>query len=312
MYKHLFGPIASRRLGTSLGVDLVLPKICTLDCLYCESGKTTNLTCERAEYVPLERVKAELQHYFQNNPDPDYITFSGAGEPTLSSNIGAVISCIKDTKPNVKVAVLTNGTLLNDPLLRSELLLADLVIPSLDAAFMKDFRTVNRPHKSIEMDSYIAGIASFKDEFTGEMPLEILVLPGINDGEENLNSLKKAIAQIKPDSIQLNTLDRPGVVDYIRAATPAELEKISTFLAHPKIIIPSVAKAAKAKASMGDLRSTVVDIVTRRASTFSDIVTMISCSEKELTSVLSALVDDGVLSEKESDRGIFYVLNSHE
>jgi wyosine [tRNA(Phe)-imidazoG37] synthetase (radical SAM superfamily) len=134
MYKYLFGPVPSRRLGMSLGVDLVTHKVCSLNCIYCECGATTELTIKRKEYVPICDVKNELKHYFENNPDPDYITFSGSGEPCLNSGIGEVIEFIKSKRDDISVAVLTNGTLLNQIQVRKELLKADLVMPSLDAA----------------------------------------------------------------------------------------------------------------------------------------------------------------------------------
>ena len=118
----------------SLGVDLVPKKVCSLDCVYCEVGKTTKLTLERLEYIPLEKIKAELESYFSKNPDPDYFTFSGSGEPTLNSRIGDVIHFLKDSRPDIPIAVLTNGTMLSDSDVRNELLQADLILPSLDAA----------------------------------------------------------------------------------------------------------------------------------------------------------------------------------
>ncbi|MCP3953611.1 MAG: radical SAM protein, partial [Desulfobacterales bacterium] len=134
MYRYLFGPVPSRRLGISLGIDLVPMKTCTLDCIYCECGRTTGLTLERAEYVPLETVKEEYRHYLAHNPAPDYITFSGSGEPTLNRHIGEIIRFIQARDQQVPVAVLTNGTLLGDPGVRAELKEASVVIPSLDAA----------------------------------------------------------------------------------------------------------------------------------------------------------------------------------
>jgi len=122
MYKYLFGPVPSRRLGISLGVDLVPKKVCTLDCVYCEVGHTTKLTTERREYILYDKVTTELRDYFSNNPDPDYITFSGSGEPTLNSRIGDVLQFIKKNKPTIPVAVLTNGTMLYDKKVRDELL----------------------------------------------------------------------------------------------------------------------------------------------------------------------------------------------
>ena len=143
MYKYLFGPVPSRRLGMSLGVDLVPKKVCSLDCVYCEVGHTTKLTTERKEYIPYDKVTSELEHYFANNPNPDYITFSGAGEPTLNSRIGDVLQFIKQIKPDIPLAVLTNGTLLSDKNVRDELMDANVVLPSLDAA--RNYISKNKP-----------------------------------------------------------------------------------------------------------------------------------------------------------------------
>ena len=138
-YKYIFGPILSRRLGISLGVDLVPHKTCSLDCVYCECGKTTDLTIEQKEYVKFKDVKKELEHFWNHNDDPDYITFSGSGEPSLNSKLGKVIEFIKTQKPYIKTAVLTNSTLFDDPDVRQSLLKAELVIPSLDAVSNKAF-----------------------------------------------------------------------------------------------------------------------------------------------------------------------------
>ncbi len=134
MYKYLFGPVPSRRFGMSFGVDLVPKKVCSLNCVYCEVGHTTKLTTERREYILYDKVTSELEHYFTNNPNPDYITFSGSGEPTLNSRIGDVSKLIKQEKPYIPVAVLTNGALLYDKRVRNELMDANVVLPSLDAA----------------------------------------------------------------------------------------------------------------------------------------------------------------------------------
>ncbi|HKK42036.1 MAG TPA: radical SAM protein, partial [Bacteroidales bacterium] len=167
MYRYLFGPVPSRRLGMSLGVDLVPKKVCTLDCVYCEVGKTTKLTVEKKEYIPSIKIKEELQHYFSNNPDPDYITFSGSGEPLLNSGIADVLGYIKYIKPSIPVALLTNGTLLSDRTVREAVSSVDLVLPSLDAASQDVFEKINRPAGSINIDEYIRGIIEFKKSYKG-------------------------------------------------------------------------------------------------------------------------------------------------
>ena len=155
MYKHLFGPVPSRRLGMSLGVDLVPHKVCSLDCIYCECGATTELTIERKEYVSFDSVTKELDHYLDNNPAPDYITFSGAGEPTLNSRIGDIIKFIKNKKADIPIALLTNGTLLFKKEVRQELLNTDLVLPSLDTVSDLSFQKTNRPFHSLKIEEII-------------------------------------------------------------------------------------------------------------------------------------------------------------
>jgi wyosine [tRNA(Phe)-imidazoG37] synthetase (radical SAM superfamily) len=223
MYKYLFGPVPSRRLGMSLGIDLVPHKICSLNCIYCECGCTTNLTLKRKEYVPYNDVVKELDNYFSNNPNPDYITFSGSGEPTLNSRIGDVLQFIKLKKPDIPVAVLTNGTLFYQKQPRRELLNADLVLPSLDAASELSFRKINRPFHNLNIQMYIQGLQDFRNEYKGKIWLEVLIIPGYNDSNADLKLLKQAFDKIQPEIIQLNTLDRPGAVSDIRAATRTEL-----------------------------------------------------------------------------------------
>ncbi|RLD52372.1 MAG: radical SAM protein, partial [Bacteroidetes bacterium] len=237
MYKHLFGPVPSRRLGMSLGVDLIPQKVCSLNCVYCECGHTTNLTHDRKEYVPVDEVYSELRDFFKNNPDPDYLTFSGAGEPTLHNHIGEVIAFLKNLRPGLPVAVLTNGTLFGDPEVRKELMLADVVLPSLDAATDLALRRINRPQRSLKAADYVDGLVQFSREFKGEIWLEIFILPGYNDGEENLIALKEAILKINPGRIQLNTLDRPGTVEGLLPARISQLQEIAALLGNEKVEI---------------------------------------------------------------------------
>ena len=226
MYKYLFGPVPSRRLGMSLGVDLVPKKVCSLNCVYCEVGQTTKLTTERREYIPYDKVTSELEHYFANNPNPDYFTFSGSGEPTLNSRIGDVLQFIKQKKPDTPVAVLTNGTLLYDKKVRDELMDANVVLPSLDAATETSFQKINRPAPRLTVEKYIQGLIDFRTKFPGQIWLEVFIVPGYNDNIDDLKALKKAFKDIKPDQIQLNTLDRPGTVADIHAASHKDLKKI--------------------------------------------------------------------------------------
>jgi wyosine [tRNA(Phe)-imidazoG37] synthetase (radical SAM superfamily) len=165
MYSHIFGPVPSRRLGISLGVDLVPIKTCTLNCIYCECGQTTDLTLERKEYIPFETVKKELFHYLTHNPKPDYITFSGSGEPVLNSRIGDVMHFIKAQSLDIPVAVLTNGTLLFQKHVRDDIKDAMVVMPSLDAVTEKIFRKINRPSPQLKVNTIIDVLIQFRKEY---------------------------------------------------------------------------------------------------------------------------------------------------
>jgi wyosine [tRNA(Phe)-imidazoG37] synthetase (radical SAM superfamily) len=229
-FRFLFGPVISRRLGRSLGVDLLAFKTCSLDCIYCECGWTTDRTLRRAELVPLAAVMAELDDYLSAEPDIDYVTFSGAGEPTLHTGIGTVIEHLKNHYPHYKVAVLTNGTLLGDPVVQAQLARADLVVPSLDAATETAFQEICRPAEGLTVQSVIDGIASFRRTYPGLLLLEIFVVPGKNDTPAELAALKQAATFIAPDAIQLNSLDRPAPFPGVTPAGADELQRIRTFL----------------------------------------------------------------------------------
>ena len=168
MYKYLFGPVPSRRLGMSLGIDLVPKKVCSLNCVYCEVGETTKLTNDRMEYVKYDKIIDELHHFMSSKPNIDYITFSGYGEPTLNSRIGDVLRYVKQNYPDVKSAILTSGTLLSSPQVRREILEADVILPSLDAATQSVFEKINRPTPQLTIDTYIEGLIDFRKEYKGE------------------------------------------------------------------------------------------------------------------------------------------------
>ena len=311
MYKHLFGPVPSRRLGMSLGVDLIPFKICSLNCVYCECGGTTSHTLDRKEYVPVEEIYQELQDFFQNHPDPEYITFSGAGEPTLHSHLGEVIDFIKSLKPELPVAVITNGTLFYDPEVRDEMKRADLVLPSLDAATQKAFIKINRPVSNFNVDQYLEGLLSFGREFKGEIWMEVLILPGYNDDQENLSAIRKVLRKINPSRIQLNTLDRPGTVKGIRAATKAELDEIAKAweLEQVEIIAPPEERK-KRKSYRSDLESVILETISRRPCTLGDLEKMMGMPKHEIHKYLSSLEDAGKIETIEQDRGTFYQIRN--
>ena len=313
MYKFLFGPVPSRRLGMSLGVDLVPHKVCSLNCIYCECGSTTKLTTERLEYVPYDKVISELKNFMSNNPAPDYITFSGSGEPTLNSRIGEVVDFIKQNYPDISLALLTNGTLLNNKEVRKEILKTDLVLPSLDAASDIAFQKINRPFNTLQVEDYINGLVQFRNEYSGKIWLEVLIIPGYNDDKENLIKLKEAFLKIKPDSIQLNTLDRPGVIDGLRAMSRQELQDIVDFWNLDNVEIIAAAPERKdIKSYRSDTESAILETIFRRPCTLDDLKKILGLHINEINKYLDVLEADKKIESVRQERGLFYQIKKEK
>ncbi len=306
-YRYIFGPVPSRRLGISLGVDLIPPKTCSYNCIYCESGKTTNLTVERREYVPLDDVLKELDSVLKTRPRLDFVTYSGSGEPTLYSRISEVTRFVKENYPEYKTALLTNGSLFHDEKVRRDCLDIDVVIPSLDCAGETEFKKVDRPHHSLSAAVVNEGIAKFRTEYTGQIWLEIFIVPGINDTDEEIGRINDWIAKIRPDKIQLNTLDRPGAVDWIRPADDIRMQEIAGKLRHDNIeIAGKPATRSSNKAYSGDISDVILRTVRRRPCTLDDIVKITGLHMNEVNKYLGVLVAEGKITEARGERGVFY------
>jgi len=306
-YKYLFGPVPSRRLGMSLGVDLVPRKVCSLDCVYCEVGKTTKLTTDRLEYVLFDKVRDELLHFFDNNPDPDYITFSGSGEPTLNIRIGDVLNLVKKLKPDIPVAVLTNGTLLSDRNVRNEIKNADVVLPSLDAATQDMFNRLNRPAPGLNIENYIQGLIDFRKEYKGKIYLEIFLLSDYNYDNNEFDELKKAIQKIKPDSVQLNTLDRPGTITDLKPVTREQLEKVIEYWGMTNVeIIAAAAKRKEVQSYRQDTENAIMGMISRRPCTIEDLSQTLGIHISEINKYLDVLESENRIRSIQQERGVFY------
>lgn len=307
MYKYLFGPVPSRRLGISLGVDLIPHKICTFNCVYCECGKTTVHTSVRKEYVPVDKVLEELNHFFSSHPDPDYITFSGAGEPTLNIRFGEVLRFIKQKKPEIPLAVLTNGSLLYQKEIREEMMLADLVLPSLDAATEEAFRKLDRPVKDININRYISGLVEFRKAFKGKIWLEVFILPGYNDDMDNLKALREAILKIQPDKVQVNTLDRPGTKPGLLPASREQLQNVLDLWGFENAeIIASAAERKDIISYRDDMEDAILETIVRRPCTVEDIAAILGTHVNEVNKYLGVLEEEGKIMREEGERGVFY------
>ncbi|ABN57073.1 MULTISPECIES: radical SAM protein [Methanoculleus] len=305
-YRYLFGPVPSRRLGISLGIDLVPHKTCTFDCVYCECGRTTDLTCERREYVPTDRVIAELDDFLAKAPELDYVTFAGSGEPTLHSGIGEIISFIKDRYPRYRVAVLTNSALFTDPDVRAALMPADLVVPSLDAVSEEVFSKINRPCRGITAEQVLEGLLDFAREYTGEVWLEIFIVPGVNDTEKELRLLKDAVIAIEPDRVQVNTLDRPGTENWVRPASPEAIERIAAMLGGNAGAIGVAYAGRTLPPESEDIGETILATIRRRPCTPRDLATLLGIRPTEVAKHLRVLEARGLIEPVEEERGVFY------
>ena len=241
MRKYVFGPIASRRLGISLGVDLVPAKTCSLDCIYCEAKATTCLTVERKEYVPVDAVTAELDEVLRSAPALDYITFSGAGEPTLNSRIGDVVSFLKEHYPRYPVCLLTNGCSFSDPVLVNEIAAVDRIIPSLDASCQAEFQQINRPAPELDFDTFAENLIRFTRQSKAEIYLELFIVPGVNDSDGSIERFVRLIRQMRLNGVQLNTLDRPGIADWLTPSTPANTRRFIAAL-EPFVPVEAIGK----------------------------------------------------------------------
>jgi wyosine [tRNA(Phe)-imidazoG37] synthetase (radical SAM superfamily) len=272
---HLFGPVPSRRLGRSLGVDLIPRKTCPFDCIYCEVGPTTRKTIKRQHYQA-EEIMAELAAYLrQGPPELDYITLAGSGEPTLNLGLGKIICHIK-ALTSTPVAVLTNGALLYLPEVRHELQAADLVLPSLDAAREESFRAVNRPRQDYPLSRLLEGLEAFRREYAGPIWLETLLLQGLNDSAADLEALRRTLRLLAPDKVQLNTAVRPGVEDYARPLSQAEMTASAQYL-EDGVEIEMIASGGGAPqpASVCD-DAVLVEMLARRPMTAEDLARVLN------------------------------------
>ena len=288
---YIYGPVPSRRLGFSLGIDIIPSKTCTLDCIYCQLGPTTDKTLGRSKYFSPGEILAQIKKKISSGQRVDYITFSGSGEPTLNTNLGKLIREIKKFT-TIPVAVLTNSTLFIQRDVRKALRAADLVVPSLDAASQDIFEKINRPCSPLKIEEIIEGLRTFRREYKGIIWLEVMLVKGVNDSPAHINELKEAISRIEPDKIQLNTVIRPPAERTARPLSPEELEKIKKVFGKNCEIIAEFDKKAQESLS-GNLELAILAMVQRRPVTLSDISASLGRHKNEILKYLNLLLEQG-------------------
>jgi wyosine [tRNA(Phe)-imidazoG37] synthetase (radical SAM superfamily) len=310
--RYIFGPVPSRRLGHSLGLDIVPAKVCSLDCIYCQVGRTTQKTIERKEYVPVQKVLDELKARIEKGLQADFITISGSGEPTLNSRLGFLIDEIKKIT-DIPVAILTNGTLLYRQDVRIDCAKADVVLPSLDAADEQTFAKINRPHPDISIEKWVAGLVQFRKEYAGQVWLEVFIVDGVNTGDAEIAAIKKAIERIRPDKVQLNTAVRPTAEPGVKRVSLAALLKIARLIGPNCEVIadfPKKGRGDKAGQPLqkeGGQAEDLLSMLKRRPCSLEDICNGLGLEKNQASEYISRLEGRGLVCSEERNGVMFFI-----
>jgi wyosine [tRNA(Phe)-imidazoG37] synthetase (radical SAM superfamily) len=303
---YTYGPVPSRRLGLSLGVDIVPPKICTLDCVYCQLGRTTKSSTMREDFVDIHAVLAEIEAKLKAGLKTDYITLGGSGEPTLNSRLGDLIDGIRRLT-SVPVAILTNGTLLYRDDVRAECAKADVVAPSLDAGDAAVFEAVNRPNPDITIEKLVSGLERFRDEFRGQIWLEVFLIAGVNTDAGQIEKIKGLIQRIRPDRVHLNTAVRPPAEPDVLAVPREALDRIARRIGgHCEVIGEAPAGLAGRHETRAE--ADVISVLKRRPCTIQDICAGLGITRQEAAKYIGHLQGTGmVCSEQRGDVAYFHI-----
>lgn len=310
-FKTLYGPVRSGRLGLSLGVDLLGQRICSMDCLYCEIGPTCAHTLKRHPYMPAKVILDELHAWRrQELLRPEHITLGGLGEPCLNSDLSEIIAGCRDLFPDIPVAVLTNSTLLHDPAVRRELAAVQVVLPSLDSLVEREFLAVNRPCPGVDLLLITSGLLQLRREYTGLVCLEVLLLQGINDTQENLDLQRQFLTKLQPDRVDVVTMTRPGSSPLAKAVAKETLNSWRRALA------PLTRMSAKPdrleKHSTAGIMSAdtamelVLNSLRRRPQTPEQLSAALSVDVMRTKTILDALLREGRITKVRDFGDDFY------
>ncbi len=300
---YIYGPVPSRRLGRSLGIDVVPAKICTLDCVYCQVGRTTEKSTVRREFFDVLVVLDELKGKLAAGIEADYITIGGSGEPTLNSQLGSLLDGIRAIT-SIPVAIITNGTLLYRPDVRAECAKADLVIPSLDAADAETFQRVNRPAPDISIEKLVSGLVQFRQEFRGQIWLEVFLVEGVNTSPDEVEKIRRHVERIRPDRVQLNSAVRPAAEPGIEAIARERLEIIARQIGE-RCEIVGAAPEARTDRHMLRTCADVLSMLKRRPCSLEDICSGIGITHNEAVKHITRLLAERAIT-LERQGGVTY------
>lgn len=300
---YIFGPVPSRRLGLSLGVDLIPHKTCSFDCIYCQAGKTTDRTMTPSSFADIREVIKELKEVLEKT-QPDVITLAGSGEPTLNRDIGTVIPEIKKIS-SVPLTLLTNGSLLQDKQVRERAADVDILVPTLSSVYEETFRKIHRPHPGLRLDKIINGLKQMRKEYKNRYLLEVVLLSGLNDTEKEIEGLLKTIDEIRPDRVQLNTVVRPPSDPSALSLPQERLEEIKNYFGSIAEIIAGA--PVKPRENILDSKlDHLIEMMKRRPVTPDDISEALSISGEETERLVRELKIKGRIEERQQGNKIYY------
>ena len=294
---YLFGPVLSRRLGLSMGVDLLKYKTCNLDCVYCELGRTACLTACRDRFVPRDKVLREIE--LRRDEPFDYLTFAGSGEPTLSLDLGQVVSRAKQIVDS-PVAVITNSTLLSSPTVRKEVASADVVLPSLDAASQEAFMAINRPARGLLAKEMIQRPKDLRREYSGEIWLEVMLVRGINDHDAERIAI--AAESTEPDRIQLNTVVRTPA-EPVEPLSQEEMERMLEIFSGAELIPDWDWRVP------GPIQDRMLELLSQRELTLEEIGHNLDLAGNDVIKYCKILEKDGSISRKLQEGHLYFYAN---
>ena len=302
-YQYLFGPVPSRRFGKSLGVDLTPYKTCSLDCVFCQLGRTPNKTVQRKEYVPTDAVLAELKYWLKTNGKADYITLSGSGEPTLHSHFGEVITFIRKNSA-IPTVLLTNGTMLHLLEVRESAANAHIVKVSLSAWDQASYEWVNRPHPGLRFDQLMEGQKALRTNFKGLLWMEVFLIKAINAMSGDVHKIATLAKEVAPNRIQLNTAVRPPAEDFVVALSRETLAGLC-HLFHPKAEIIAEYRASSTSTFQAN-QDTILSMLRRRPCTMKEIADTFDMHLNEVSKYLGNLMHSGQIHTEQKNGAVYY------
>ncbi|QBG48350.1 radical SAM protein [Verrucomicrobia bacterium S94] len=302
-FKYLFGPVPSRRLGRSLGVDLIPFKTCTMDCTFCQLGETPCTVSERGNYVPMQDVIGELGQWKRKDGRADHITLAGSGEPTLHSHFGDVFCWTKE-ETKIQSVLLTNGTQFHDPDVREQAVLADRVKVTLSAWDEESFQQIHRPAKGINFELLVEGERAFRHEYLGELSVEVFIIDGVNSQFDHVKKIAEVVRSLSPDRIDINTAVRPPADPSVKPSAAEHLQAVAEIFGPTASVTASFKKQGFESLDISE--AALVSLLKRHPATCSQLAEELNLAEDKMFKTLKQLVSIGSLHERRYDGEVHF------